>query len=68
MGLNRISTEVSWWIPGGSLVYSGTPKTRATWISLTWRAYLAYWHLMLLSAWILLRQGPHDLPRLTKND
>ena len=58
MELNRISTEVSWWIPGGSLVYSGTPKTRANWISLTWRAYLAYWHLLLIVSWKMLRHDP----------
>jgi len=40
--------QIEWWIPGGSLVYSGTPKTRLEWIRLTWRAYLAYWQLMLI--------------------
>lgn len=63
MNVNRVSTEVVWWIPGGSLVYSGTPKTRATWIKLTWRAYFAYWHLLFIATWILFRSQMTPLDR-----
>lgn len=47
-------TEIEWWIPGGSLVYCGTPKTRAEWIRLTWRGYLAYWQLMFRARFVLM--------------
>ena len=41
-------SEIVWWVPGGRLVYSGVPKTRVEWVLLTWRAYVAYWHLMAI--------------------
>jgi hypothetical protein len=44
----KLRTEISWWIPGGRLVYSGTPKTRMEWIRLTWKGYLAYWKLVFI--------------------
>lgn len=48
----KLHTEISWWMPAGCrVVYQGTPKTRAEWIRLTWRAYIACWHLTLLVAW-----------------
>lgn len=46
--------EIAWWIPGGSLVYSGTPKTRIEWIRLTWMGYAAYWRLIFRVTWLLV--------------
>ena len=46
----KLQTEIRWWVPGGWIVYSGKPMTRLTWIRLTWRGYLAYWHLLYLVA------------------
>lgn len=52
-----MQTEISWWFPGKvRVVYSGTPKSRAEWIRLTWRGYLAMWRLLFRCAW-LLRKG-----------
>lgn len=50
----KLRTEISWWMPGYSIVYSGSPKTRAEWIRLTWRGYLAWWSLMFRAWWMML--------------
>jgi hypothetical protein len=50
-----LQTKITWWIPGGSLVYKGTAKTRVEWVRLTWRGYVAYWHLIFLVLWKLLK-------------
>lgn len=48
-------SEICWWIPGGSLVYAGAPKTRIEWMRLTWRGYLAWWQLTFRVAWLVLK-------------
>jgi hypothetical protein len=50
-------TEINWWIPGGSIAYIGSPKTRIEWMRLTWRGYLAWWKLQFLIIWILLKNS-----------
>jgi hypothetical protein len=49
----KLRSEIAWWIPRGSLIYSGTPKTRLEWVRLTWRGYAAYWQLLFRAAWLL---------------
>jgi hypothetical protein len=52
----KLRTEINWWIPGGSIVYIGTPKTRAAWVQLTWRGYVAWWHLIFLALWKTIKR------------
>ena len=33
----RMQTEISYWVPGGRLIYRGKPMTRFQWLRLTWR-------------------------------
>ncbi len=52
----KLRTQFEWWFPGGfRMVYQGNPMTRITWIKLTWRGYLAMWHLAFLIPWVLLK-------------
>jgi hypothetical protein len=57
----KLRTEISWWFPGHRLVYMGSPKTRVEWIRLTWRAYLAAWHVVFLVACFLVRKAKPPL-------
>lgn len=55
----KLQSEIKWWLPFGlSIVYSGTPKTRAEWIRLTWRGYIAAWHMMFLVWKEIIRKSP----------
>lgn len=46
-------TEISWWIPGGALIYRGKAMTRAEWVRRTWRGYWAYWILIFRIGWLM---------------
>ncbi len=47
----KLRSEIRWWLPFGySIAYKGSPKTRAEWVRLTWRGYVAFWHLGFLVA------------------
>ena len=57
----KLRRQIVWWFPGGlRLSYHGKPMTRATWIRLTWRGYIAMWHLLFRVAY-LLNQMPAEI-------
>jgi hypothetical protein len=49
----KLQSEIEYWIPGGSMAYCGTPKTRWRWIRMTWRGYFAYWRMLFRAMWML---------------
>lgn len=53
----KLQRQIEWWVPGGSIVYSGDAMTRWTWIRLTWRGYLAWWFSMGRAAYLLAKEA-----------
>jgi hypothetical protein len=55
--MSKLQTEISWWFPFGlRLVYTGSPMTRARWMRLTWRGYVALWRLAFRAGYLMAKQ------------
>lgn len=50
-------TSFTWWVPGGSLTYTGSAKPRSEWVLLTFGAYLGWWKCCLI-VYAITRKWP----------